>query len=133
MPITNEEKEFVAYVVDLMQPIGPVYSKRMFGGFGIFLDGMMFGLIMINTLYLKVDEENLKEFDELGLSPFTYNRKGQEMKLSYYQAPEEAMESMEIMRAWGNRSFGAALRTAARKSRIGNKGKNLENRDTLTL
>ena len=133
MPITNEQKEFAAYVVDLMQSVGPVYSKRMFGGFGIFLDGMMFGLIMINTLYLKVDEENLKEFDELGLKPFTYKKKGQEMKLSYYQAPEEAMESMEIMRAWGNRSFGAALRKAARKSRIGNKGKNLENRDTLTL
>ena len=133
MPITNEQKEFAAYVVDLMQSIGPVYSKRMFGGFGVFLDGMMFGLIMINTLYLKVDEENLKEFDELGLKPFTYKKKGQEMKLSYYQAPEEAMESMEIMRAWGNRSFGVALRTAARKSRIGNKGKNLENRDTLTL
>ena len=133
MPITNEQKEFAAYVVDLMQSIGPVYSKRMFGGFGVFLDGMMFGLIMINTLYLKVDEENLKEFDELGLKPFTYKKKGQEMKLSYYQAPEEAMESMEIMRAWANRSFGAALRTAARKSRIGNKGKNLENRDTLTL
>ena len=127
MPITNEQKEFAAYVVDLMQSIGPVYSKRMFGGFGVFLDGMMFGLIMINTLYLKVDEENLKEFDELGLKPFTYKKKGQEMKLSYYQAPEEAMG------AWGNRSFGAALRTAARKSRIGNKGKNLENRDTLTL
>ncbi len=133
MPISNEQKEFAAYVVDLMQSIGPVYSKRMFGGFGVFLDGMMFGLIMINTLYLKVDEENLKEFDELGLKPFTYKKKGQEMKLSYYQAPEEAMESMEIMRAWGNRSFGAALRTAARKSRIGNKGKNPENRDTLTL
>jgi len=66
MPITNEQKEFAAYVVDLMQSIGPVYSKRMFGGFGVFLDGMMFGLIMINTLYLKVDEENLKEFELTG-------------------------------------------------------------------
>jgi DNA transformation protein len=115
MPITNEEKEFAAYIVDLMQAIGPVYSKRMFGGFGVFLDGMMFGLITDNILYLKADDENRKEFDELGLLPFTYKKQGQETKLSYYQAPEEAMESMEIMSEWGNRGFGAALRAAARK------------------
>ena len=65
MPITNEEKEFAAYIIDLMQAIGPVYSKRMFGGFGVFLDGMMFGLITDNILYLKADGENRKEFDEL--------------------------------------------------------------------
>ena len=47
MPISQEEKEFAEHVVDLSQSIGPVYSKRMFGGFGIFLEGLMLSLIHI--------------------------------------------------------------------------------------
>jgi len=57
MPVSNEEKEFVTYVVDLMQSIGPVRAKGMFGGHGIFLEGLMFGLIADSVLYLKVDKE----------------------------------------------------------------------------
>ncbi len=45
MPVSNQEKEFVTYVVDLMQSIGPVRAKAMFGGHGIFLERLMFGLI----------------------------------------------------------------------------------------
>ena len=55
MPISQEEKEFAEHVVDLSLCIGPVYSKRMFGGFGIFLEGLMFGLIADNVYYIKVD------------------------------------------------------------------------------
>ncbi len=115
MAITAEEKEFASYVVDLMQMVGPVESKRMFGGFGIFLDGLMFGLIAGNVLYIKVDDENRDDFLEQGLQPFTYNKKEKVMSLSYYQAPEEAMENVEIMSEWGNKGFSAALRAAARK------------------
>ena len=115
MPITHEEKEFAAYVVELLQDIGPVNSRRMFGGFGIFLDGLMFGLIAENVLYLKVDDENRADFEELGMQPFTYDKQGQKMNLSYYQIPDEAMDSMEVMSHWGNKGFAAALRAAARK------------------
>lgn len=115
MAISQEEKEFAAHVVDLSQTIGPVYSKRMFGGFGIFLEGLMFGLIADNVYYIKVDDETRREFEELGLQPFTYDKSGKKMHLGYLQAPEEAMENIEVMSAWANKGFGAALRAAARK------------------
>jgi DNA transformation protein and related proteins len=115
MAISSEEKEFAAYVVDLMQSIGPVESKRMFGGFGVFLDGLMFGLITGNVLYIKADEDSKKDFLQLGLLPFSYSKKDKTMSLSYYQAPEEAMENVEIMSGWANKGFAAALRAAAKK------------------
>lgn len=115
MAISQEEKEFADYVVDLSQAIGPVYSKRMFGGFGIFLEGLMFGLIADNVYYLKVDEESRHEFEELDLPPFTYDKAGKKMNLGYLQAPEEALENMEVMSEWANKGFGAALRAAAKK------------------
>jgi DNA transformation protein len=115
MAISQEQREFSEYIVDLCQSIGPVYSKRMFGGFGIFLDGLMFGLINNNVFYLKVDGESRKEFEELGMLPFSYERQGKIMSLGYLQAPEEALEHNEIMNLWANKAFGAALRAAAKK------------------
>ena len=115
MPVSNEEKEFVTYVVDLMQSIGPVRAKGMFGGHGIFLEGLMFGLIADSVLYLKVDKETENEFKDRGLEAFTYNKKGKEFKMSYYQAPEEALEDAEEMNFWANKAYGTALKVASKK------------------
>ena len=115
MPTSKKEKEFVSYVVELMQAVGPVHAKSMFGGHGIFLDGLMFALVADSVLYLKVDAEIEEEFQSRGLEPFTYNKKGKEYKMSYFQAPEEAMEDGEEMNAWANKAYSAALRAAAKK------------------
>ena len=115
MPSSPEEKEFTSYVVELMQSIGPVSSRAMFGGYGIFLEGLMFGLVAESVLYLKADKESENEFKVKGLEQFTYNKKGKEFKMSYYQAPDEALEDGEEMKSWAAKAYGAALRAAAMK------------------
>lgn len=108
-------REFADYACDLLQSVGPVHVKRMFSGYGLFLEGLMIAIVMDNTLYLKVDEDSQGDFEELGLEPFTYARKGKQFALSFWQAPEEVYESTDLMNAWGNKAYGAALRSAARK------------------
>ena len=115
MPNSKEEKEFVTYVVELMQLIGPVSAKGMFGGHGIFLEGLMFGLVADSILYLKVDKETENEFKAKGLQAFTYNKKGKEFKMSYYQVPEEALEDAEEMKYWTKKAYGVALKAASKK------------------
>lgn len=115
MPASAEEKEFVSYVVDLMQSIGPVSAKGMFGGYGIFLDGLMFALVADGTLYLKADKETGNDFKARGLEVFTYNKQGKEYSMSYYQAPEETLEDIDEMKVWSAIAYGAAVRAAARK------------------
>ena len=115
MPSSPEEKEFTLYVVDLMQSIGPVSVKFMFGGYGIFLEGLMFGLVADSVLYLKVDKETENEFKAKGLKQFTYNKKGKEFKMSYYQAPEETLENGEEMSSWAAKAYSTALRAASKK------------------
>lgn len=117
MTKSSEQKEFVSYVVELMQGIGPVTAKRMFGGHGIFLDGLMFGIIDNNILYLKADKETENDFKKKGLAVFTYMKKGKEMKLSYYQAPEETLEEPEKMNFWANKAYHTALQAKALKQK----------------
>jgi len=110
------QQDFVNHVVDLLQSLGPVSARRMFGGHGVFLDGLMFALIANNELYFKADDESRAQFTEQGLQPFSYNKQGKVMSLSYYQAPEETLEDMQEMANWGNLGFACALRAAAAKT-----------------
>lgn len=89
----------------------------MFGGFGVFLEGLMFGLVADNELYLKVDSENRPDFEDLGLQAFSFEKNGKKFEMSYFQAPEEAMEDGELLASWASKAYGAALRAAAKKGR----------------
>ena len=113
----DAESEFVDYLLDLMQIIGPVTARRMFGGHGIFLDGLMFALVADSTLYLKADAESVGAFTEQGLEAFTYSRQGKPFRMSYHQAPEACLEDVDAMQLWANRAYEAALRAAAGKRR----------------
>ena len=115
MAISIEQREYVAHIVDLLQLIGPVESKSMFGGFGMFLEGLMFGLVAGNELYLKVDTRNPQDYEDLGLQAFSFEKNGRQFKMSYYQAPEEAMEDAELLSDWASNAYDAAMRAAAKK------------------
>lgn len=117
MAISKEQREYVSHIVDMLQVIGPVESKSMFGGFGVFLEGLMFALVANNELYLKVDKENQPDFEEMGLQAFGFEKDGKEFKMSYFQAPEEAMEDSEILSSWASGAYGAAMRAAAKKGK----------------
>ncbi|MEH6605285.1 MAG: TfoX/Sxy family protein [Pseudomonadales bacterium] len=115
----SHDQSFVASVVDLMQSVGPVSARRMFGGHGLFLDGLMIALVSQGTLYLKTDQSSAAEFFDLGLESFTYTRKGKICSLSYVQAPEEVLDNTEEMLEWGNKAYSAALRAASKKRKKG--------------
>ena len=106
---------FTAFLLDQMQWLGPVTSRRMFGGSGLFLEGLMFALVIDNTLYLKADSHSCGAFEALGLLPFSYERGGRDIALSYFQAPEEALDDRDIMIDWANRAYAAAMRVATAK------------------
>ncbi|MDH5485613.1 MAG: TfoX/Sxy family protein [Gammaproteobacteria bacterium] len=111
----RNEKEFVTYVVDLMQSIGPVRAKAMFGGAGLFLDGLMFALVADNILYLKADAASAERFKSRGLEAFSYHKQGKNYSMAYFQVPDDALEDAEEMRDWANMAYTVALDAAARK------------------
>ena len=113
MTNTTDDKEFAHYITDLMQSMGPVSAKPMFGGYGIFLNSLMFGLIADGELYLKVDAQTQADFTDKGLAAFSYNKKGKLVNMSYFQAPEETLEDTEEMQHWANKAYAAALRAAS--------------------
>lgn len=110
--------EFVDYLLELLAPLGGVSAKRMFGGHGLFRDGLMFGLVADDVLYLKTDVGNRADFESRGLSPFAYERTGKPaIVMSYHRAPEDVLEDSELMCDWAGKACAAARRSARKPSR----------------
>lgn len=105
---SNHESEFAAYVVELLDSVGPVTARRMFGGHGVFLGGLMIGLIADDVLYLKTNEQTRAAFEERGLEAFVYLKKGKEVRMSFHRVPDEAMEDSAQMATWATMAINAA-------------------------
>jgi len=102
--------EFVKNLNDVFTLFGAIEAKRMFGGYGIYHDGLMFALVADDVLYLKADDSTSGAFVELGLQLFEYEKNGKLMRMSYYAAPEEIFDDLEQAREWAAQEYGAALR-----------------------
>jgi DNA transformation protein and related proteins len=116
-------KEFIEFLHEVFESFGPIQAKRMFGGYGIYHDGLMFSLVIDNQLYLKSDAENRSFFEAQGLGPFIYNMKGKAVQLSYHQAPEAMLDERELAAQWARRSWDAALRAQAAKAQQAERAK----------
>lgn len=108
--------DFVNHVSELLAPAGHVVTKRMFGGHGVYVDGLFMAIIVNDELYLKADDVTRAAFDAESLAPFVYARDGREMALNYRRAPEAAMDAPHLMLPWARRALEAALRARATKA-----------------
>ncbi len=102
--------KFIAFVKETLAPLGAVVAKKMFGGYGIYHDGIMFGLVSDEVLYLKADMSTSHYFTARGMPPFRYQRQDKWVELTYYQAPEEIFDDAEAASLWAKRAFAAALK-----------------------
>jgi DNA transformation protein and related proteins len=107
--------ESIDYLHEVFDAFGPIRARRMFGGWGIYHDGLMFGLYAAGRLYLKTDTHNVAQFETAGCEPFTYNQRGKVIKLSYWSAPEVVLDEREQAVIWARTAFDAALRAHAAK------------------
>lgn len=89
----------------------------MFGGYGLFHDGLMIGLIASDELYLKADEMSCEDFAAVGSTPFRYKKDERCVTMSYWRAPEGSLVSAEALLPWGERALAAARRAARTKKR----------------
>ncbi|MBL8262656.1 MAG: TfoX/Sxy family protein [Xanthomonadaceae bacterium] len=107
--------EDIAWFRELLAPIGQITVRRMFGGAGVYADGLIVGLEVGGALYLKTDDQTRQAFADAGGQPFVYDGKGQPVTMSYWTPPEEAMDSPEAMQPWARLALAASLRAAAAK------------------
>ena len=98
-----------------LAPLGAFRARPMFGGHGLYLDDLMFGLIYDARLYLKADEESRPTFERAGSEPFVYDSSKGCITTSYWLCPPVALKDPTKLRAWVARAHAAAMRVKAKR------------------
>jgi DNA transformation protein len=106
---------FRAFVLDQFEELGHVVHRPMFGGIGLYHDGLFFGIVAGDVLYLKVDEKTRRDYIAAGMWPFRpYEHRSGTMQ--YYAVPPAILESPLELATWAKRAIEVAAR-AARSTR----------------
>jgi DNA transformation protein and related proteins len=105
----------------LFEPFGSIIVKRMFGGSGIYADGLCFAVESGGEVFLKTDSLSRADFSAADSAPFTYMAKGKSRPTSYWSLPTAAHEDDDELRRWAGMGLEAARRSATAKAQPKNK------------
>jgi len=104
--------DYLAYVLEQLEPLGGISHRRMFGGVGLSWRDLFFALVAEDTLYLKVDDVTRADFEAAGCEPF--RPFGGDRPMSYFNAPLDALEDPDALADWARKAIDAAARAKAK-------------------
>lgn len=111
--MATRPNEFAQFCCELLSTAGPCVARRMFGGYGISVEGLTLAILADlgqgERLWLKADAQTRCVFEAAGCQRFTYLAKGKARSMDYYSAPDDAMESARDMTPWARLALQAAL------------------------
>ena len=116
--IVAARRELLDHLVDQLAPLGDARGRPMFGGYGVYLDGLIIGIIAFDSFYLKVDDQNRPDFEAAGSAPFSYDTKsGTNTIAAYWEVPADVLEESDQLRAWALKSLAVSRRAGAKSAR----------------
>ena len=110
MAVSESYRDFV---LEQLGRATPVTGKSMFGGVGIYAQGLFFALIAEDRLYFKVDDNTRQDFERLGMEPF--RPFGEESAMGYYEVPADVVEDAAQLAAWMEKAIGVAAKAKGKK------------------
>jgi DNA transformation protein and related proteins len=112
--------QYLEYVLEQFASFTSVTSRRMFGGVGLYAEGLFFALIGDDTLYFKVDDANRADYLARRSQPFRPFADDPTYSMNYFQLPEDVLEDTAELREWTRKSLAvAASASAAKRHREG--------------
>lgn len=98
---TLTAKDVAEQAAERLSPLGAVTAKGMFGGYGLFLDGTMFGLVNSKgVLHLRVDGTTQSRFENAG--GVAHGR------MPYVSVPDDILASDDALLNWAGNALSSA-------------------------
>jgi DNA transformation protein len=107
--------DFRDFVLEQLAPAGRVTPRAMFGGIGLYLDGLFFALIDDDTLYFKADEATRARYERAGSKPFCPYPDAPDKAMGYWEVPADILEEPDELAAWAREALGVALEKKKRR------------------
>jgi len=117
-------ESLVALLKEQLEPLGNITLKRMFSGAGLYCDGVIFALVLRDTLNFRVDDTNRAAYEAEGMEPFSYEAQGKIRQVgAYWRVPERLYDEPDEMVEWARAALVAGQRAAADKAGTGKAAK----------
>ncbi len=104
-----------SFVIEQLERVGSITSKRMFGGVGLYADEFFFALIAEDRLYFKVDDSNRPDFEAADMGAFEPYADGRTMK--YFEVPIDVLEDPDELKVWARKAINVARNAKKGKKR----------------
>ena len=111
------QPQYLAYILEQLEGLGDLRSRRMFGGVGLYRGELFFGLIDDDTLFFKSDSTNSADYIARKMPRFMPFPDRPEAVMAYYQVPADIIEDAESLVAWARKSVAVALTSQSAKAR----------------
>jgi DNA transformation protein and related proteins len=103
MPKLND---FTLDVLSSLRLMRGVSARNMFGGAGVYFEGIFFGLTAYDRFYLRVDDTTRKKFIDAGMSCFSPSP---DFKMkNYYEVPAYIQRRPEELCQWASEAYDIA-------------------------
>ncbi|MES2949610.1 MAG: TfoX/Sxy family protein [Pseudomonadota bacterium] len=103
--------QFVQYVAELLEPMGPLKAGRFFGGVALKRDGVQFAMVMGNSLYFVVNDHTRPQYEQAGMEAFSYlTQRGRVSVRKYFATPPELLDDPDQLRLWAREAIEAAAK-----------------------
>lgn len=116
MAVSESFKDYVLDQLGLLDQLSFIKVKKMFGGAGLYYEGLIFGLLADDVLYFKVDDSNRGDYEEAGTAafqPFAHKP----LVMPYYEVPAEIMENREQLADWAWKALAVSKNNPPKKSK----------------
>ena len=115
---------FAEFLREQLAPLGRLDMRRMFGKTGVFCNGLMFGMVADDTLYVRVDDQSRTVFKEAEPAPpLNYEKQGRSIDLAFWRVPEHLLDEPDELVTWARAALAAARRVAAKREPTARRGK----------
>jgi len=111
------QAQYLDYILEQIEGLGSLRSRRMFSGVGLYCGELFFALIHDDTLYFKSDGTNSADYIARNMPRFMPFPDRPKAVMAYYQVPADTIEDAESLVAWARKSVAVALRSQAAKAR----------------
>ncbi|MBC7983509.1 MAG: TfoX/Sxy family protein [Candidatus Obscuribacterales bacterium] len=108
--------DYLAYVIEQLASLGHVSSRRMFGGVGLYADGLFFAILDGDSLYFKTDASNRGDYEQRGSKPFCPFPDKPTMVMNYHDVPADLLDEADELCCWARKSVAVAWAASKKKS-----------------
>jgi DNA transformation protein len=102
------KEDYLQWVLEQLSGAGRISSRRMFGGVGLYRDGVFFAIISGDTLYFKVDDATRCNYEKRGMSQFRPYLDRPLVSMNYYEVPADVLEDPDECVEWALRAVASA-------------------------